>query len=276
MPSQLAIGVNLDGLSPGNLSGSVSVTSVGLLGSPAVVNVSLQLNPSSSGQSSFYVSPSGSAGGDGSLQNPWDLATALSHPSAVKPGDTIWLRGGLYSGKFVSSLTGTIEQPIYVRQNPGERATIDSGSSGGAALMINGSDTWFWGFEIMSSNPNRNNPSPGSVILDRAAGVVTLGPRTKLINLVVHDTAEGVDWWTPSVDSELYGSLIYYNGWTAPDRPHGHGVYSQNLDGVKNMEDNIVHSQFGMGAHIYGSSNAYVKHYRMRGKVPARTGRTIW
>src|SRR5438309_1624314 len=48
----------------------------------------------------FYVSPSGTAGGDGSLANPWDLQTALWGPATVKPGDCIWLRGGTYTGSF--------------------------------------------------------------------------------------------------------------------------------------------------------------------------------
>ncbi|MEK7061424.1 MAG: hypothetical protein AAB954_02070, partial [Patescibacteria group bacterium] len=45
----------------------------------------------------YYVSPTGSASGNGSLENPWDLQTALNHPAVVHPGDTIWLRGGTYT-----------------------------------------------------------------------------------------------------------------------------------------------------------------------------------
>jgi hypothetical protein len=45
----------------------------------------------------FYVSPNAASGGNGSFSNPWKLQTALDHPSAVQPGDTIWLRGGIYN-----------------------------------------------------------------------------------------------------------------------------------------------------------------------------------
>ncbi len=54
-----------------------------------------------------YVAPGGSAGGDGTATKPWDLATALAQPASVVPGDTIWLRGGVYAGIFTSRLAGT-------------------------------------------------------------------------------------------------------------------------------------------------------------------------
>src|SRR5205807_2442652 len=75
----------------------------------------------------YYVSPSGSPSGDGSAARPWDLRTALAQPAVVHPGDTIWLRGGTYSGGaagFTSNLLGTPSTPIVVRQYPGERATL--------------------------------------------------------------------------------------------------------------------------------------------------------
>src|SRR5687768_8522226 len=86
----------------------------------------------------FYVSRSGSRYGSGTITNPWDLTTALSHPAAVHAGDTIWLRGGTYSGSFESRLNGSATAPIYVRQYPGERATIDGAASRLNTLRIAG------------------------------------------------------------------------------------------------------------------------------------------
>src|SRR5687768_12105110 len=73
----------------------------------------------------FFVAPNGKAENDGSREMPWDLATALAHPPAVKPNDTIWLRGGTYAGGLTSKLQGAPDKVIVVRQLPGERATID-------------------------------------------------------------------------------------------------------------------------------------------------------
>ena len=112
---------------------------------------------------SFYASPTGTtstAVGTGTITNPWALATALAQPAAVHAGDTIWLRGGTYRGKYVSYLTGTSTAPIVVRSYPGEWAKIDSGSGNPSALdilQVNGAYTWYWGLEIMSSDPLRQS-----------------------------------------------------------------------------------------------------------------------
>src|SRR5688500_2386060 len=105
----------------------------------------------------FHVAPAGSAANTGAAASPWSLAHALSHPAAVRPGDTIWLHGGTYVGRFVSELTGTAAAPIVIRQAAGERATIDGGLSATARdiLHIRGDWTWYWGFEITSSDPKR-------------------------------------------------------------------------------------------------------------------------
>jgi hypothetical protein len=180
----------------------------------------------------------------------------LNQPSTVHPGDKIWLRGGTYVGHFTSSLNGTSASPIVVRQYPGERATIngyDGTSSTQTTLVINGSYTWFWGFEVMNSNTNRqtsgtgNTPPPG-----RGHGLGMFGPGTKAINLVIHDNSEGIDCWTPAAGSEVYGNLIYYNGWEdTVTRGSGHGIYTQNDTPIRLITDNIIFDQFSFGIHAY-------------------------
>jgi hypothetical protein len=75
----------------------------------------------------YYVAPppQGKSTNPGSLDQPWDLQTALNHPSAVNPGDTIWLRGGIYAGPFVSRLSGTASQPIILRAYLFERVIVN-------------------------------------------------------------------------------------------------------------------------------------------------------
>ena len=121
------------------------------------------------------------------------LESPFAHPAAVKPGDTIWLRGGTYTGRFTSQLRGEPNKPIIVRQYPGERVTID-GNDGVESPTINvrGSYTWFWGFEITNSNtdPLSVPPATSRQSAARASTCSVAGPR--LINLVVHDTGQGV------------------------------------------------------------------------------------
>jgi hypothetical protein len=229
----------------------------------------------------FYVAPNANANGNGSIGNPWRLQTALDHPSAVHPGDTIWLRGGTYNGTFASKLNGTASQPIIVRQYPGERATIDGGASNAVSIFsVFGSYTWFWGFEVMSSDPVRFTDDTGSwpsgSEIPRGEGVVidqaTTHPGLKFINMVVHDAREGFSFWKEATTAEIYGCLSYYNGWEAPDRGHGHNIYAQNQSTTKYITDSILFSGFSHNIHIYGSSSAFLNNFHIEGTTTFNAG----
>ena len=108
----------------------------------------------------WHAAPNGTSQGDGTRSQPWDLKTALNHPAAVKPGDTIWLHEGTYRGHFQGNLKGTEQAPIIVRQSPGERAIIDGNfnllvTKSADVFEVAGAYTWYWGFEITSSHANR-------------------------------------------------------------------------------------------------------------------------
>jgi parallel beta-helix repeat protein len=228
----------------------------------------------------FFVAPDPGPGGDGSQARPWSLGTALSHPPEVKPGDTIWLRGGTYVGRFTSTLSGTSDQPIVVRQYPGEWARIDGGPGPLVpTLTVAGKYTWYWGFEIFSSDTKRKSAQDGSAPTDlnRGAGVFTAQdephPGLKLINLVVHDASEGMSLWLAATDMEVHGNLIYNNGWDgATDRGHGHGIYMQNQTGTKIVSDNIVFNNYGSGIIAYGSDSTYLDNITLSGNTMFSNG----
>ncbi len=206
----------------------------------------------------FYVAPNASPEGDGSSEKPWDLATALSHPRNVAPGSTFWLRGGIYRGTFTSQLIGTEKEPITVRAVPNERVTIDSAGGRGSTLSVRGAWTNYQGFEVMNSDTRRVSKEAGSRAVSawRGDGLNVTGAHTKLINLIVHDNADGIGFWTSAEDAEIYGCLIYNNGWLGPDRGHGHAIYAQNQNGTKRIVDNIAFNNFGRGVQAYGTSAA--------------------
>ncbi len=221
----------------------------------------------------FYVAPNASPGGTGTLSNPWTLATALDHPTVVGPGDTIWLRGGTYAGApFESFLSGTAANPIIVRQYPGERAMIDGNYNGNDhTLTIKGSHTWYWGFEIFNSDPTRYSPTP-SAPPRRGSGVSQVGIGTRMINMIVHDTSQGVITAEVATGAQIYGCLFYYNGWDAPDRGHGHAIYAQNLGSTpKPIHDNIMFQQFGWGIHAY-SEGGHLDNLDFQGNVSFNNG----
>lgn len=252
-----------------------SVCAVGLLCLTAAMVVD-GAAPAASPGLEYFVAPDGSRANDGSAQRPLDLATALSSASPARPGDTIWLRAGTYRGAYRSALVGTATAPIIVRQYPGERATIDSGSTGADALTVGGAYTWFWGFEITSSDAKRISAERGSWPYDlrRGYGGVTHAPGIKFINLVVHDNANGLGLWLGAHGSEAYGNLIYHNGWQGPDRAHGHGIYTQNQTPTRRIAENIIFNQFSHGIHAYGSDTAWLDNITVEGNIAFMNGST--
>lgn len=84
----------------------------------------------------YYASPSGSPSGNGSIGNPWDLQTGLNQ--SLTSGDTLYLRGGTYLGKFASGLTGGT-----VCSYPGEWAVIDGNYTTTLNGAIDSSQTTF-------------------------------------------------------------------------------------------------------------------------------------
>ena len=201
----------------------------------------------------FYVDPAGGATNPGAIGSPWTLPVALAggYPTnTVQPGDTIFLRGGTYTGLFTNSLNGAFLNPITVRHYPGERPIIDCnngtdpGAIGYALYLQDGvcSYTNFIGLEITNSLTNRWNATSGSNPADaRNRGVFCNATEQNVINCFVHDTGQGIESWQKAHNSILYGNIICWNGWNAPDREHGHGTYINNFEGgsSKTIKHNI-------------------------------------
>jgi len=271
-PQPILVTASIASLSVGTYSGTVTIFAPGATPSSLTISVSLIVTTGTAGGggAQHYVRPNGSAQGDGSINNPWDIQTALNQPAAVKPGDTIWLRNGTYGNGgtiFTSNLNGTSTQPIVLRQYPGERATVNGG------FIVDGSNVWFWGFEVANlSVTNRITSCSGTNCNMMPVGFDIYAPGSKFINMVVHDTAQGFGFWTPATNAEIYGSLIYNNGWQGSDRGHGHGIYTQNQTGTKTIRDNIIFQGFGLGIQAYGSTNAYVQNFLFDGNTIFNAG----
>ena len=240
------------------------------------ISIAVVLAAVSASAAEFHVSPSGTPKGNGSADSPWDLATALAGPAAVKPGDVIWLRGGTYRGGFVSRLTGAKDKPITVRGERGARVTIDTnprGENDGGSLLVLGADVVFRDFEVMCSHAVRETKIAGSWPADIRGGSVDVrGSRISLLNLVVHDLSGGFGFWSDGEGGEISGCIIYNNGWNGPDRAHGHGIYAQNARGTKRIADNIIFHQFAYGIHVYGSEKASLKGFEIEGNIAFENG----
>jgi len=220
----------------------------------------------------IFVSPNGKPAAAGTEADPLDLATVFAkNDTHVQAGDTLWLMEGTYIGNYQSFLNGSSDHPINVRPYPGKHVILQSpilaqGEFGGTTLEIQGAWVNYYGLEVRSLSTDRESEIKGSAGYTVENGVptnyinlqggVSVGTyynssQSNVINFVVHDTKGGLSSFSASTNSELYGNIIYNNGWTAPDRGHGHAVYTQNIGGYKKLTHNIIFFGFGTGIHAY-------------------------
>ena len=239
--------------------------------------------PKAPGAREYFVAPDGKPGNPGTAQAPWDLASALDGSHKPAPGSLIWVKGGTYkhpdrkNAYYAAKLTGQKEAPIIVRAAPGERATVD----GGISVESPAAFLWLWDLEVLVSEPNRETQSTGShpEDLGRPWGGVEVrgGTDCKVVNLTIHDCCQGMGVWSGAKNTEVHGCVIYGNGWQAPDRHHGHCIYTQNQEGTKTISGCILTARKGRTGgsytmHAYGSERAYVDNYVIEENIAYREG----
>jgi hypothetical protein len=187
------------------------------------------------------------------------LSAALSGAGGkVSSGDTVWVRGGSYSGDFTTYLSGSSSAPVVVRAYPGERATING------TITAMGSNVWFWGLEVANKNSGEQS----------TAGITSKCTGCRFINMVIHDhSSNGLQMWSEGPNQEAYGNIIYNNGFYGQSSDHAaHGIYAQNQSGTQKILDNLLFNQYGYGIHIYGSDQAYLNNYTISGNVAVNSG----
>lgn len=222
----------------------------------------------------WYVGPDGRSDNPGTPDAPWDIVSALGGRQKVEPGDTVHLIGGTYRRRpnelFDVRLVGSAENPIRVRPVAGQRARID----GGLSVQSPSRHVWIRDLEIFVSEPLPDKPvSAGShpKDLNRPAGGLHMygGTDCKYINLLIHNCNQGVSCWKNELNPEIYGCIIYDNGWLGTDRGHGHCIYTQNEKGVKLISNCIMTCRFDgtYTLHAYGSERAYVDNFLVEENV---------
>jgi len=153
-------------------------------------------------------------------------------------------------------LAGNSAAAIVIRNYPGERAIIDRGGidpTQQAALDLFGPYVTVWGLEIMNSYPDRNRISAYTRTVHswRGPGIYVKpgASNCKIVNCIIHDNNSGI--YDKEDGTEIYGSLIYYNG----NNGFGHGLYIGNTAGTKYVLDNLIFDNAGLGLQSYSADN---------------------
>lgn len=145
------------------------------------------------------------------------LRTALA---GARPGDTIRLADGTYTGNFKAVTPATAAARITLTGSPG--AVLRAG--GGYGLHLNGASYWtVSGLTVTGGQKG--------IVIDSATGVVVDG-------VTVHGlTMEGVHFRDSSTDGVIENSTIYDTG--NDGRGMGEGVYVGTANTLSDRSDRI-------------------------------------
>jgi hypothetical protein len=217
----------------------------------------------------YYVSPNGNDANSGSFSRPWK--TLGKAASTVEPGDTVFIRSGIYNEYVSFRTSGTESQPIRIIAYTGENPIIDGlyGDPGAYAglLVIRGDYIYISGLEVRNSS---------------LMGVYVYGNYNVVDNMYVHHCKENGIIINHGHDSIVQNSRIWRN--VLSNEYGNQGFWSTGLSAARNgvqnaiirknivwenwgegissfeadhvtIEDNIVHDNYGSNVYISDSTN---------------------
>ena len=225
-------------------------------------------------QNEFHVFPKdgksikGTAIGDGSLNNPWDLQTALSQSTErINGGDIIWLHKGVYTGNYKSSIQSTIKnKKITVSSYLNEKVVLNGniGKKAHSVLEVNGGNVIFKNFEITYLGEFSRSKSDKN--FKAVTGISHLkGEDCEFRNLIIHNIpGSGIGSWKATGGTIIEDCVIYNNGYNG-SRGHGVGIYIQNQsDKTRLIKNNIIFNNYYKGIEVWsatsGSKFQFIKH----------------
>lgn len=215
-------------------------------------------------QKEFHVFPidgdqiKGSPNGDGSLNNPWDLQTALSQSSErVNGGDIIWLHQGIYNGRYKSTLKSINNKFITVSGYQNDLVVLNGNidSKAKQVLEISGHNVIFKNFEVTFLGSYSRNESDDN--FKACTGIHHLSGVSKFQNLKIYNNPGlGFGSWKNTGGSVIEDCMIYFNGWDGEVRGTGEGMYVQNnSDDVRIIRNNVIFGNYYKGVEVWSASS---------------------
>lgn len=205
--------------------------------------------------------------GNGSPQYPFDLISAFAYPH-IAAGHIVWLKTGTYQVASTCSLGGASGNPITLKPlNAGARVILNNNT------VLNGSYLEFRNLEFAYDGwTTRESAQAGESPNDLPNIVLSINTvAVKFINCIIHDLRQP-GFWSAATNAEMNGCILFNNGWNAPDRGHGHGIYTQNTSGTKLIKDCVIFDNFGWGIHAYSGAASGLVGISLIGNTCFRNG----
>jgi hypothetical protein len=119
---------------------------------------------------------------------PSSLETPRNQPALLIPGDFIWPRAGSYDRGFQSNLNGSAANPMMVRNNRGERVSID-GMGTKTHLPSLARTPGFGRMSAQMAARTRFASTVGDA--PASTGITVYAPNINYIKLAVHHISRG-------------------------------------------------------------------------------------
>ena len=225
----------------------------------------------------------------GTKDSPWDFYSVTKGEHSISPNSVVWMIKGEYNNPENNASTivpykilvsGATDKPIHFRAQNGDFNAVKIN----AGINVAGSWVWLWDVEMTyirqvgepdmfdffgnivdDWRPHNTSKTyyfdtSGYSALDETAtkrlepNITEAVDHCKVINTRAHKLSEGMSAWSIASNLEIYGNVIYDNGWTDKDRSHGHALYQQNATGTTRLiSDNIIAGHMGHGLQIYST-----------------------
>src|SRR5438128_2577695 len=238
--------------------------------------VTLLAAPAVASAATYYVAPTGSDSNAGSLSAPW--RTIRFAVAQLAAGDTLYLRGGVYTGATdnIDSQSATVPSgtswtsAITIAGYPGETATLQPPDWTPAIRLTTGAPHYLI-FQDLTLDMSRQKDDFDPAVHDKPEAVyVSSGThhiRFQRLD-IGYTMSHAIQWSTngvgPAYSSylELLDSKIHHAGLTTGDSGHGgpginngYGIYMFTDDNV--LAGNEFYSNCGIGINAYGHRNVF-------------------
>ncbi len=208
----------------------------------------------------YYVSPNGDDSNNG-LSITTAFQTIEKSTYAVSPGDTVFIRNGIYSKTYPESLiayltiSGTAQNPITFRNYPGETPILQMNATNWGAITINGCDYIIIdGITIIGNNDNitlqyaqseqlniGNTATSGNgIAINTEYQNETNRPHHIIVRNCKISKCGGGGIYTYNADyTTIENNVVWQCGWYAPYGNSGISMYqnwnSDSFNGFKNF-----------------------------------------
>lgn len=216
--------------------------------------------PKAHAASNYYVAPNGNYSNDGSIHSPWPtIAKAME---AVQPGDTIYVRGGTYTGETYLTKSGNANAYITIRNYPGEIPILDGNGTSGVAFYYgegqqgagNGSYIHIEGFVIRNYWRSAFNIGAASQVIYQEDGrdispYQTISHLNIRNNIIDRCGQNGISIFNAS-DVLVENNLVGRTGWDPNTGSWSSGINFWGMYGTNNViRNNVSYHNVDVSSH---------------------------